>query len=214
MQVYFLDNDIILKLAAYNLFWQMADCLKIKQEYFRVLPTASSYVSGNSRRIQQYKEDSIQRAKHIANGCQHIQSPSSSLEYQLLLGIEGIDPGEARIVSATQEEQDFYLLTGDKRLIRALAASNLLSIKQRLYKKIICLEQLMLYVTANSDFDKVRRRVMNAESCDQVISDAFSLSKQSNKETVLQVLNQAVEELRYQTGDLLVEYLSCLLPKP
>lgn len=214
MLVYFVDNDVILKLAAYNLFGEIAACLKnVRQEDFRVLPTATKYIGGNSRRIKQYREESIQRAKQIADRYLSIQYPSSTLEYQLLLDVEGIDRGEALLVWATQEEQDFYLLTGDKRFVKALAASNLDRVKQRLYKRIICLEQLMLYIITYSEFDKVCRRVANAESCDQVISDAFKLGKRSNKETVIQTLNQAVEELRYQTGDLLVEYLSCLLPK-
>jgi len=142
-----------------------------------------------------------------------LEDLTSDVEFQLLSQENGIDPGEALLVAATQNEQDFYLLTGDKRFLKAFAASNLAAIQQRLYKRFICLEQLMLYVISYSDFDIVCRRVVNAESCDQVINDAFSRGKQSNKATVIQVLNQAVEELRSQTGDLLVEHLSCLLLK-
>jgi hypothetical protein len=207
------DNDVILKLAAYHLFGEMAASLAIKREDFRVLPTASKYFSRNFRLNQQYKQDSIQRARRIAEGYQPIERPTLDLEFQLLSQENGIDPGEALLVAATQNEQDFYLLTGDKRFLKAFAASNLTAIKQRLYKRFICLEQLMFYIIIYSDFDTVCRRVANAESCDQVISDAFSLGRQSNKEAVVRVLKQAIEELRFLTGDLLVENLSCLLPE-
>jgi hypothetical protein len=206
------DNDVILKLAAYNLFGEMAACLAIKREDFRILPTASKYFSRNSRVNQQYKQDSIQRAKRIAEGYQPIERPKLDLEFQLLSQENGIDPGEALLVTATQNEQDFYLLTGDKRFLKALAISNLAAIKQRLYRRFVCLEQLILYVVTYSDFNKACIRVANAESCDQVITDAFRFGKQSKKETVIKVLEGAVEELRSQTGDLLVEHLSCLLP--
>ena len=146
----------------------------------------------------------------IADRSQSIQQPSSSSELKLLLNEEGIDSGEALLVTATQDEQDFYLLTGDKRFLKALAASNLVAIKQRLYKRIICLEQLILYLINYSEFDKVCRRVVSAEFCDQVISDAFNLGRRSQQQTVVKILNQAVEDLRLQTGDLLVENLSYL----
>jgi hypothetical protein len=212
--VYFLDNDVILKLAAYNLFGEMAACLKIQREDFRVLSTASQYFSRSYQVKQQYRQQSIQRAKQVTEQYKPVQLASPNSEYELLLRIDGIHVGEALLVAATQYEQDFYLLTGDKKFLKAIAASNLVTIKQRLYKRIVCLEQLMLYMINYSEFDKVCRRVVSAESCDQVINDAFSLGRQSKQKTVVKVLNQAVEDLRLQTGDLLVESLSCLLPEP
>lgn len=39
------------------------------------------------------------------------------------LQIEGLDPGEMILISATEHEESFYLTTGDKRCITALANS-------------------------------------------------------------------------------------------
>lgn len=212
MLIYFVDNDVILKLAVYNLFWEMAACLNVKEEYIRVLPTASQYFSSRTKRIQKYRPESIRRARQVADQCKSIQITSPNSEYQLLLNEQGIDAGEALLVAATQNEENFYLLTGDKRFLKALTASNLTDVKRRLSKKIICLEQLMLYIITTSEFDKVCRRVLAAEFCDQIITEAFGCSSPPKQQTVVKNLNQAVENLRVQTGDLLVEYVSCLRP--
>jgi len=204
LTIWFVDNDIILKLAAYNLFWEATTKLNVKQENIRILPTAQKVFSSNSRISRQYTSQTIQRALQIVRGCTPIAQYSQE-EFKSLVSEEGIDAGEALLVAATQLEKNFLLVTGDKRFIQALASSNLVDVKQRLSKRIICLEQLLLNLLEVSEFDKICRRVVSAENCDETITEMFNSGKQSKPSEVSSSLSQCVENLRCQTGDLLID---------
>lgn len=204
MKIWFVDNDIILKLAAYNLFWEAITKLSVKQENIRILPTAEQVFSRNRRLSTQYTDKTIQRALQIAKACTSINQYSIA-EYESLVAEEGIDAGEALLVAATQTEVDYLLITGDKRFIKALASSQLVDLKQRLNKRIICLEQLILNLINVSDFDKICRRIVSAEDCDETINEIFKLGRQAKQKDVSNSLNQCVADLRFQTGELLVD---------
>ncbi|QIR38499.1 hypothetical protein HCG51_18510 [Tolypothrix sp. PCC 7910] len=207
MLLYFTDNDVILKLAAYQIFWEMVASLNTKDENIRILPTAAKVFSASRKISKQFKPISIERAKQITDRCKTIDDYAicSTPEYQMLASTDGIDVGEALLVAATQTEEDFYLLTSDKRFLTSLALSSFNDVKQRLYKKAICLEQLIIHVIDHAGFDLVCRRMASADACDQVISEAFQLGKQTKHQDAVKVLNQAIQDLRAKTGDLLID---------
>lgn len=208
MLVYLVDNDVILELASYNLFWDMITSLNTSQKDIRVLPTASDFFGGSSRLRRKYKEQSIQSAKSIADKCQKIDQGSIDISELPCLSVEGIDSGEALLVAATKEEANFYILTSDKRFLKALSNFNLANIKQRLCQRIICLEQLLINLISNdNDFDKIRRRIISSDLCNQNIAEVFADGKLTKKETALVILEDRVKELRSVTGDLLIESL-------
>ena len=206
MLLYFTDNDIILKLATYHLFWELSSSLKIKEENIRVLPTAIKVFSA-SQKNKQYRQISLERAKQIVRRCQCIDRSalSNTLEFQLLSPIDGIDVGEALLVAATQAQEDFYLLTSDKKFLRKLTTSDFDEIKQRLYKRVICLEQLINHVINFAGFDLVCRRIASAEPCDQIVSEAFHMGKHTKCSHAVKVLDAAIKDLRDNTGDLLID---------
>ncbi|KYC43337.1 hypothetical protein WA1_14755 [Scytonema hofmannii PCC 7110] len=67
MLLYFTDNDVILKLAAYQLFWEMVASLSIKEENIRVLPTAAKVFSASRKIIQQYRQISLEKLKVLTD---------------------------------------------------------------------------------------------------------------------------------------------------
>ncbi|BAZ14947.1 hypothetical protein NIES4071_68170 [Calothrix sp. NIES-4071] len=207
MLLYFTDNDIILKLAAYQLFWEMLASLNIKSENIRILPTAAKVFSGSQKISRNFRATSIERAKQIANACNIIDQSaiSNTIEFEMLASTDGIDVGEALLVAATELEQDFYLLTSDKRFLKTLASSNFDSVKQRLQKRVITLEQLMAHLISVKDFDLICRRVLSADSCDMVVSDAFKMGRQTKPQDAVTVFHQAIQDLRVKTGDLLID---------
>lgn len=209
MLVYLVDNDVILELASYDLFWSMLPSLNTSQQNIRVLPTASSFFAGSSRLKRKYKQQSIQRAKDIADKCQTIDQKAIDISELPYLCLEGIDSGEALLVAATKNEPDFYILTSDKRFLKAISTSSLANIKSRLCKRIICLEQLLINLINNDDFDKIRRRIISSDLLNQNIAEAFADGKLTKKEKALAILEECVQELRSITGDLLID---CLPP--
>lgn len=202
MAVYFVDNDVILKLAAYNLFWDAMKALGAKDEDIRVLPTASSFFCAKWLK-EQYSDQTLQQATRIAQKCTKAMHSNNAV-YATLLNVNGIDSGEAILVAATLSETDFYLLTADKRFLKSISSSGLSLILNHLNNRIICLEQLIIQViNCEPDFDKVARRIGQAVECEVSITIAFREGKQSDKTEVLQLLDQDVKILRSQTGNLL-----------
>lgn len=173
----------------------------------RILPTAAKVFSSSQKISRNFKPTSIERAKQIANACNVINQSaiSDNVELEMLASTDGIDVGEALLVAATQLEQDFYLLTSDKRFLKTLALSNFDNVKQRLQKRVICLEQLMAHLITVKDFDLICRRVVSADSCDMVVSDAFAKGRQTKSQDAVTVFNQATQDLRIKTGDLLID---------
>ncbi len=91
--------------------------------------------------------------------------------------------------------------------MRCANPANLTNIKQRLYKRIICLEQLIIHLINHNDFNKVCLRIASSELSNCDIAEAFKNSKLTQKELALKTLEQRVKKLRDETGDLLIESL-------
>ncbi|NEP61975.1 MAG: hypothetical protein F6K31_34355 [Symploca sp. SIO2G7] len=201
MVVYFLDNDIIIKLSAYNLFWETMKAWGIDDPEIRVLPTASRFISRDWSIQAQYDDRTRNQAIQIVNKCANLANPGNP-EYFTLQGVEGIDVGEALLISATSIESDAYIATADKRCLRALANSGMTATLGRLQHRIICLEQLVIQlVQTSTDFDKISRRINRAVECEVSVTEAFKLMDQS---AIIQRLQVEIDRLRGQTGNLLV----------
>ena len=201
MVVYFLDNDIIIKLSAYNLFWDAMKAWGIPDPSIRVLPTASRFINRDWSIKDQYDDRTRTEACRIVDKCEKLVNPYNP-EYQSLQTIEGIDPGEALLISATATEESFYIVTADKRCLRAMAASGLATTLSRLEHRVICLEQLVVRLMQQStNFAKVSRRIIKAVPCEVSITEAFQLADQA---AVIGRLQAEINRLRSQTGSLLV----------
>lgn len=206
MPICFFDNDVILKLAAFDLFGEALNILGVTQQELRVLDTAIHKFRKDRRLKQKYTDDGIDRAIQIVQYCPKINEKLDPDEMNQLSNIEGIDPGEAVLVAATRNQEIFYLTTGDKRFLKALAgASGLNTIRQRLSKRVICLEQLILEAINNYGFMIIRDKIVPVRDCDTAIRAAFGSGQQATQENVVLTLNGYVQELKQQTGDLLIE---------
>lgn len=75
MVVYFLDNDIIIKLSAYNLFWDAMKAWGILDPSIRVLPTALGFISRHGVIKDQYDDRTRTEACRIAEKCEKLVNP-------------------------------------------------------------------------------------------------------------------------------------------
>ncbi len=203
--VCFIDNDIILKLAACKLFWEAVDTLEVSKNDLRVLPSAKYVFKGRKKK---YGQVIIQDAISIVNKCGEIQLDEGDEELQQLqqLQIEGIDPGEQLLICATRKETSFYLTTGDKRCLEALANQPKLdSVRQRLNGRVICLEQIILKLIKKQGFDKVLTSVLPAKTYDTALKSIFGSGEKATQENVLSSLEGYINDLRSKTKELLIE---------
>lgn len=205
-RVCFLDNDIILKLVACNLFSEAIRSLNLAESDLRVLSDAK-YVFRNSRRIaKKYPLEIRESAILIVERCQNIQ-PQLSEELRNLQ-IEGLDPGEMILISATKQEESFYLTTGDKRCITALANStepSLVAIRERLAGKLVCLEQLILKIINVEGFDVTLIKILPAREYDKALKAIFGSGERCTQDNVLMALEAYIQDLRDNAHGLLAE---------
>ena len=203
MLVCFLDNDIILKLAAYDLFAEVIAAFDLTWQDLRVLNTAI-YSMQAKNKAKYYSPEGIQRAISIVEKCQTVQTQTTD-EFQLLLSIDQIDTGEASLIAATATtESAFWLMTGDKRCLKALASDeSIASIHQRLVGRTICLEQILLKLISINGIDWVRHRVSVAPDCDKAIRNSFGLSTPADETSVKEALNSYIKHLEKQSQGLL-----------
>lgn len=205
-RVCFLDNDIILKLVACNLFSEALRSLNLAESDLRVLSDAK-YVFRNSRRIaKKYPLEIRESAIIIVERCQNIQ-PQLSEELRDLQ-VEGLDPGEMILISATKQEESFYLTTGDKRCITALANStepSLVAIRERLAGKLVCLEQLILKIINVEGFDITLFKILPAREYDKALKAIFGSGERCTQDNVLMALEAYIQNLRDNAQGLLAE---------
>jgi predicted nucleic acid-binding protein len=196
----------LLKLTACNLFWEAIACLGVSKQEIRLLPDAK-YVVRNSKRVaQHYAVEIRERAIAIVEACQPIQ-PLANDVFQLLNTTEGIDPGEALLISAAHSENAFYLVTGDKRCLMALAdAPQLNKVRQKLCGKVVCLEQLVQALIAAYGFENIAAKVITARQHDGALNAVFGSAEQATQANVSLALAGYIKDLRLKTGTLLRDF--------
>ena len=98
-----------------------------------------------------------------------------------MVSLWDIDTGEALLYASTYALQEFWLLTGDKRSLTALAeAPNCQAIVARLNGKVICLEQIIVHILRSHPFETVLNKIVSARECDTVVKVAFVLGNHTN----------------------------------
>lgn len=121
--------------------------------------------------------------------------------------IEGIDQGEAFLISATAREKSFYLTTGDKRCIRALAkAPEIESIQQRLVGRVICLEQVIKKIIEFQGFNNTLTKILPVTNYDTALKSIFGSGSNCTQKNVMLSLDNYIQDLRNSSGNLLSDF--------
>jgi hypothetical protein len=166
-----------------------------------VLPTAK-YKFGVARRRsrtgeQRYGAEVFARIRDFLGSVRELDVAGPSTELQLLASIDGIDAGEAILFSATVEFDQYFLATGDKTSLRALALIPVcLSIAQRIRGHVICLEQIAKRLIQHFGFLYVKDKIVPARACDTALSVAFGSGWDATEPNVLAALDSYINELR------------------
>jgi hypothetical protein len=202
--VYFLDNDVILKLTTYRMLNQALDCLEIDRSDIRVLESAR-FVFGSKKLQKKYSAETLLSAIEFVKSCATISAQDND-EYRLLekQAKNDIDPGEATLIAATFHESASLLATGDKRCLQALATIESLElIHKKLQGRVICLEQIICKLIETQGFDWVLEKVLPNLDCDKALKSAFGSGSNSQYDTVLETLNSYIQDLQTTSSGIL-----------
>ena len=209
-KICFVDNDILLKLVASNLFDEAISSLDINFSDVRILFTASKVFSKNSKIKSQYSDIARNKAVKIAKKCATISIISISQDnlsaFEFLQKSNNIDPGESLLVTATLSESSFFLKTGDKKFLKAMKNnSDLHKFYQQIKGKVICLEQIIDLLIRMEGFEKVLNKILPVLECDQSLKACFGSGKKSEQQIVLENLDYRIQNLQKETGEILAK---------
>jgi hypothetical protein len=188
--IYFADLDILLKLAACDLLSELCEHWQIPPNQCFVSASFQYTLRGKAVRGN-YSVEAIERtALFLKTAAQEVeftdQVEALALEEANKAKIDAgektliIDAGEKTLIIATKEPaeqaQPFFLATGDKRAINALAALPSADavcnrISDRLQGRILCLESMMLTLIHELGFDAVKAKVLASRHNDRVAAD-------------------------------------------
>jgi len=199
------DNDIVLKLAEFDLLKESLEVLSVKKNEVYVLPTALRVVTTSKLIAANHTRDAIDRAAKFLKSVQVIANADAT-EVGALLSVPMIDPGEATIFAATKGLAAYLVATGDKRSLRAIAAAGgpCTNIAARLHGRVICLEQILVRLITHLGYAAVQKKVGRCVG-DTCVDHAFAGGKPSHPQAeCLRWLTEYIDELRKETGPLLV----------
>lgn len=203
----FADNDIILKLAEFDLLEEALQALGILRSEVRVLTSARYYLQ---RRLEKHKRKSdkqhteagLTRALNFVLSVKSLHDQPDEVEHELLLKIENIDEGEAVLFASTKHLEDFIIATGDKRALVAICKEpSCKIIYERIKKRVICLEQMILKLISTLGFETVKAKILPCVQCDTALRMAFRADYDESQTT--EGLFSYITSTNRDTGDIL-----------
>lgn len=210
--VYFTDNDLILKLAAWNLLDETLGFLEISEADIRVLGSLSPQVRNQlstekGKLFSQYGVGILERTNNFCKKTHTITDTGRIQDLEVMRGIFKVDPGEAVLIANACANPDSIVMTGDKQCIGALggcpAASSICSALQG---RIIHLEQIILGLINHKGIKYTRNKIMSFPNGDKSINGAFSHKSSSSKEFVVGTLENSIASLRGQSAGMLKSF--------
>jgi hypothetical protein len=216
--IYCIDNDIIKKLATFQLFDKTLQLFDASSEQVNILETAQYKFEGDWQKFEAGKsrkpEDSLINYKQVLYLTKTLPKISESdIDQEIftqLSNIENIDKGEAILtihaIQIIQKDKSAQIFTGDKRFIKGLAKVNLPIIQESLKHRLWCLEQLVLRNIEADGFETIRDLIVPVRECDTAIKSVFGSGLKSTPENSLATLKNYIEECQQEAGNLLNPY--------
>lgn len=204
------DNDLILKLAEFDLLGDAVEVLGVTRKDVLILPRAKRVFP--SKVGKTHTRDGVDRAMKFIAGLELVEQvdPQEHIILQRAKFIENgiefkIDPGEATLFAATKLLDDVLVATGDKKCLRALhACADCAPIISWLEARVICLEQVILRLIDHKGYKWVQSRVGRGVG-DKSMEQAFADGRADWPEVECRKwLDAYVADLKQKTGCLLV----------
>lgn len=202
------DNDIVSKLAIFDLLPEALEALEASPQDVLVLPTAKYKfgIAGKSQKKQKFSPEITQRIGDFLTSVREVECSDSAIA-SILQNVHGIDIGEAALFSAIPAYHGSILATGDKVSLRAIAGLPEAKpfVESQLNGRVICFEQIILRIIKIKDFEYVKQKIVPCLDFDTAIRSAFGSRMDSTLDNVDRSLNSTISHLRKETGLILIE---------
>lgn len=206
------DNDIIKKLACFDLTGEILAALGVAAADIFVLNTAS-HVLTSERMRRRMDAASFQRMKAFLATVQIIQTVPNADEMAALIEQPTIDAGEAVLFSVAPQVADSVLATGDKRSLEALACAGATSggllqdLNQRLAGRVMSFELILERILLQFGFEAIRGKLIAGRDYDRTTAIILGSALDANEQSFRAGLASYIGDLRLRTGSLLMPSL-------
>jgi len=207
-----IDNDVILKLARWDLLEELKVLLGGNPQTIFHLPTCVHALCGRPARMVKTGCDpeSASRIREFCDQTQRLSPRVHSEVLELLAAVPEIDPGEVQIFAVASAEPTSFTYMCDKRSLVALSqARGLRTIAESLAGRVKCLEQVMAELILQEGIQEVGLKVMACNPiADQAITIAFKKHPNDLREEVeiWEALQSYYRNLQGGTGVLLAPF--------
>lgn len=209
---YLVDNDVVLKVAAYSLNDEILFCLTSNGAAPAIIGVGRFVVRRKAASKERFKRpDRVTAvAKSLLDELQVVEPTQSEVELAADLEAEarhlggGFDVGEALLFAILLTRGSPALVTGDKRAIAAASDLDTASASGR----IICLEQLVSCFARIIPPDQLRRKICSEPLTDRALSNCFACASvdvsKLELSAVLAALESYIDHIRRRSGNLLM----------
>lgn len=207
------DNDVVLKVAAYGLNRVAIGCLTPEDEAPAMLGVGRFVVRRKAAKASRFRQpDRVAADLEALLVSLRVIEPSVD-EIELAADLEttarklggALDVGEAQLLAVLLTRGSPALVTGDKRAIATVGTLDLAAAVGR----IICLEQLIGCIAQAVPTEELRRQVCAEPHADRALSSCFACTSADSTEldlhALLGALGSYIDNLRGQSGTLLMD---------
>ena len=173
------DNDVILKIAVYELANQVQQLwpngtysitVLFSARFVLALTIRRNSKSSNKERIAQSLQYLLSHFEEVEPTEQELQL-AAAIEEEAMQRSLPLDSGESILASVLCHRDAESLITGDKRAISAI--ERLVSNFPKTRNAIACFEQLMLTIIGFSDLESLRKAVCTEACADRSMAICF-----------------------------------------
>jgi len=207
-----LDNDIIAKPIAYGVGESLVVGNGLPVDRYSVLGTARFVLPKKIRKEKPRRGSNGALADLDWFLAQVATAEPSDDELEIAAQLDkharmhelALDQGESQLVAMLVTRGLDYLLTGDKRAIRALESLSNSENDTELWQKVVCLEQLALWLVARNGTNGVRDAVCKHPNVDKGLEGCFACPTSGPvQEECIRGLSSYVEHLKEEAPNCL-----------
>ncbi|MDD2724664.1 MAG: hypothetical protein PHH59_11670 [Methylovulum sp.] len=206
-----LDNDVVHKLAQLDLLMDASKLLRKEFGGLKILDTLKFKFcpkpEDTAKRAKAEKKYGVVVVKRIDDflhsGISEISQAVQDTDLMnAMISDEDLDTGEMQLLQALFDEKEQLLFTGDKRFLKALAETELLSDRLTdIQEKFVCLEQLMCFLIKNLSFTVINGKFVGAVNSQTPLLDTtLRVCFGSKRENAIE--NEVIENLVNEIGHL------------
>jgi len=219
-RLFLLDTDFVLKLAALDLFPEFLDVYQIQKSSLRVIRREVEQIVKykGARIFSHFGKKKIDEVTKYISALPHIAEEvlsagifgkqSTDLHAQLN-GYDRINSGEitllinAHLINKRGGESLIY--TADRNCVQELARNPeiITGIIPDVAKKILILEQVLVRIITEYEFEDVIDRLSTGKHCDKYLADVFAKGRGSHENEVIHKLNNRINDIHRENQNIL-----------